>query len=965
MNKRTVTIGPVFLVHPTSMEQVLQEQRVSYPHLPDPTQIEVDINVLNDEGGVPVVVEQNKQHNKKTHRIFLYTPSYVLALCEEEAQNGYRIEHIEPANIQIYDQLAQGALSLNATRWHLCLHEREIPNNQSSYWTALEQEWQLLQEQLQQIRLQATQPAPVLPASITLPPHYERYLDIAEALITVTRQLEHTAHNVHPSQKQDETHASAQQAAIALLKEGKAANPSLLSVLVDHSYQPYELALVPPKLGTLSREATEVVQRALAVPDLLLIHDTPTAEQLPITLKLLQAYSITQQRVLVVARSQHTLQRLLAQLPDELLVIHLQPDDRSASDVSSRSLKTLAHQIQQQLLARTENALPPLTRLAVSKKTLDQWVERLQRHIATLNSAGTLQHLQALRQRLAEVEQVISAPFQPMLVEAAAELQQLEETLTSQKQKLENITERQAANEELRQKPAIGRLFTSVEHLAQSWVKRQQALVDSLQAQFDTKKQAYQQARETMQQVINGDPEYAWYLQRLQEIENQRATILAEAKKATAILQEALQELIPAQPPLEPLDEMSLQYYLNWFTITKTLFEQQHALLQEWRSQLSQHEELLSANLLRYADVVCGTCADIAACRELDQVEFDLVIVEDAAQIVLPDLLIPLVKARRAILFGDPQRLPPFPERAAHFWRETLASEEQRNDGRAGQISTQLTHSVFEQLWSSPVDARHALHLKTLQQIPPIIADFVSNHFYDEDLTISAAKESTQNPMQKRALSVHPLVLVDTSSMPAEQQHSSLPGKPKEKAQAAGIVGAGVNPAPTIPADAEEWGKSGYVNHGEAKLLADLVTAYQHAEHDWLLLVPYSAQAAFLHNLLQERLTIDEHELKERIGTVEALQDRTADVVFYGFTRSVSDGDPGILHDLRLLNVALTRAHQQVILVGDLSTLKHVNDAPFRTLLDELSKYVEQYGELLAYDECQSRVQTGILAVKR
>src|SRR5579884_1898013 len=244
MNKRTVTIGPVFLVHPTSMEQVLQEQRVSYPHLPDPTQIEVDINVLNDEGGVPVVVEQNKQHNKKTHRIFLYTPSYVLALCEEEAQNGYRIEHIEPANIQIYDQLAQGALSLNATRWHLCLHEREIPNNQSSYWTALEQEWQLLQEQLQQIRLQATQPAPVLPASITLPPHYERYLDIAEALITVTRQLEHTAHNVHPSQKQDETHASAQQAAIALLKEGKAANPSLLSVLVDHSYQPYELALV-------------------------------------------------------------------------------------------------------------------------------------------------------------------------------------------------------------------------------------------------------------------------------------------------------------------------------------------------------------------------------------------------------------------------------------------------------------------------------------------------------------------------------------------------------------------------------------------------------------------------------------------------------------------------------------------------------------------------------------------------
>ncbi len=541
MNKRMVTIGPIFLVHPASIEQAMQEKRLSYPHLPDPTQIEVDINVLNEEGGVPVVVEQNKQ---AAHRLFLYTPSYVLALCEEEAQNGYRIEHIEPANVQIYDQLAQGALSLNATRWHLCLHEREIPNNQSSHWEVLEKEWQLLQEQLQQIRLMATQSAPVLPTSIALPPHHEHYLDIAESLIEVTQRLENNTH------KLDMTQASAQRAAIARLKEGKAANPYLLSALVDHSYQPYELALVPPRMGTLSREAAEVVQRGLVVPDLLLIHDTPTAEQRQATLKLLQVYSITQQRVLVVARSQHTLQRLLAQLPEALLVIHLQPDDRSASDTRSRSLKKQARQIQQHLLAKTEKALPPLTHLAVSKKTIDQWIERLQRHIATLNSAGTLQQISALRQRVMEVEQVISAPFQPILVEAATALQQLEETLTTQKQKLENVTERQAANEELRQKPAIGRLFTSVEHLAQSWMKRQQAVIDSLQAEFDTKKQAYQQAQDTMQQVINGDPEYAWCQQRLQEIEGQRAITLGEAKKAAVILQEALQELIPMQPPL-------------------------------------------------------------------------------------------------------------------------------------------------------------------------------------------------------------------------------------------------------------------------------------------------------------------------------------------------------------------------------------------------------------------------------
>jgi hypothetical protein len=937
MNKRTVTIGPVFLVQPASMGQVLQEKQKEYPHLPDTTQIEVDINILNDEGGVPVVVEQNKQ---ATHTLFLYTPAYVLALSETATQSGYRIEHIEPVNVQIYDQLARGALSLCATRWHLCTQEKEIPNSQSSHWGLLEKEWRHLQEQIRQIRELEAHQSSLPVAHATLPSHHERYLDLAESLIEIAHQLEQTV------PKQDKAHISAQHTAIARLKDGKAANPHLLSVLVDRNYQSYEMALVPAKMGTLSREQAEVVQKGLAVPDLLMIHDTPTAEQIQTTVKLAQVHSIARQRVLVATSSQRTLQHLLAQLPEDLLVLHLQPDDRSTSDARSRSVKTRARQIQQKLLERTEKALPPLTRLAVSKKTIDQWIERLQRHIAKLSSEGTLQQLLALRQRLAEIEQFISAPFQPMLADAAMGLQQLEENLTSQKQKLESVTGRQTANEELRQKPAIGRLFNSVEHLAQNWLKRQQVLMDSLQAEYETKKQAYQQAQATMQQVIHEDPEYAWCEQRIQEIEDEHAIALAEAKKAALILQEALQELMPRQPALEPLDELTLQHYLNWFTITKTLFEQRHALLQEWRTQLSKHVELLYPNLLRYADLVCGTTAEIAVSRELEQIEFDLVIVEDAARMTLPELLIPLVRARRAVLIGDMQQLPPFDERAAHFWRKALASEGQYDEEQARQITTQLTHSVFEQLWSSLVDSKHTIRLKTQQQIPHVIAEFVSRHFYEEALMTS--EENGKETTLEKTLSVHPLVLVDTTAMPAEQRKESLPGKAKGKAEAA---------------DPERWRQPGYVNHGEAKLLADLVAAYQREGYQWMVLVPYAAQATFIYSLLQKRLTIDENALKERIGTVEALRDRTADVVLYSFTRSNSDGEVGYLREARLLNVALTRARKQAILVGDLSTLKHANDESVRKLIDALSKYVEQYGELLTYDECQARVQTGSLAV--
>jgi hypothetical protein len=953
MNKRTITIGPVFLVQPVSMGQKLQEKQKDYPHLPDLTQIEVDINILNDEGGVPVVVEQYKQ---ATHTLYLYTPSYALELCETEAQNGYRIERIEPTSVQMYDRLAQGALSVCATRWHLSTQEKDIPNSQSSHWELLKKEWQQLQQQIRrmeayQARGEGNQDSP-LPDRPALPPHHERFLELAVSLIEVTHQLDKAA---TAKQRQDRAAITAQQAAVARLKEGKSANPHLLPVLVDRNYQPYELALVPSKMGTLTREEAEVVQKGLAVPDVLLVHDTPTAEQVHAAVKLVQVYATTKQRVLVAARSPRTLQRLLAQLPEELLIVDLQPDGRSTGATRTRSLQVQARKIQQQLLARTEKDLPLLTRLAVSKKTIDQWVERLQRHIGSLSDGSMLQQLPALRQRLVEIEQVISAPFLPMLAEAALVIQQLEENLAAQKNKLENINERQAANEEMRQKPAIGRLFTSVEHLAQNWIKRQQALVDSMQEELDTRKQGYQQGQETMQQVIREDPEYAWCLQRIQEIEEQRTMALAEAKKAALILQETLQELMPTQPLLEPLNELTLQHYLNWFMLTKTLFEQRHALLQEWRTQLSQRVEQLYPNLLRYADVVCGTPADIAACPALEQVEFDLVIVEDAAQMALPELLVPLVKARRAVLMGDPQRLPPFPEQAATFWQATPAASKKRqlDEVLSRQVTTQLTYSTFELLWTSLVDSRHTIQLKTPHQIPRIIADFVSGHFYDEMLMkiVDEGDKEEKAVALEKTLSAHPLVLVDTSAMPDEQRRESLPSKTKGK----------IEPEP------EDWGQPGYINRGEAKLLADLAVAYQREGYNWMILTPYSAQAAYitsyLYNVLQKRLTIDENELKERIGTVEALQDHTADVVFYSFTRSNSAGKVGYLRELRLLNVALTRAQKQAILVGDLATLKRADHEPLRKLIDALSKYVEQYGELLAYDKCQSRVQSGSLAV--
>jgi hypothetical protein len=733
LNKRAVTIGPVFLVISAGIVQALQVSQKDYPHLPDSTQLEVDMNLLNDQSGVPAVVADNEQN---THKLFLYTPSYSLELDEiEETRNGYRIKQIEPVNVQMYDRLAQGSLSLSATRWHLCTQEKEIPASQSSHWLVIEKEWQLLQEQLRELAQRGI--APILTHPL-LPPQHERYLDLAASLIELTHSLKNET---------DDALLSAQQAAVALLKEGKAVNPYLLTALVDHSYQPYKEATIPLVTEKLNSEQEEVIQKGLSVPDLLLVHMAPEAEHIEAIAGLIHACSAKKQHVLLATATTQRLEGVLGQLPDELLSLRLdqQADELSSSNTGTRQVKEWARQMRRQILEKTEAVLPPLSRLVVSKKTIDQWIERLQRHIATLSDEATKQQVLLLRQRMSTIEQFISTPFQSTLVELAATIQQLEENLTQQKNKLETFNERQ--------KPALGRLFHGVEQLAQGWLKRQQGAVDSLQAEYNAKKHAYQQAQEAVLQVVRDDLEYVWCEQRIQEIEAEHATALAEATKAATILQDTVRELVPAQPPLEPISALALQHYLSWYTVTRALLEQRHDLLQEWRSQLSKYAEIVYPELLRYADVVGGTYSDVVAAKELTRVEYDLIIVEDAGGMVLPDLLPLLVKARRAVLVGDPEQVTQFDQEAVQAVLQTRSDAEEMQE-----LAAQLTHSVFAQLWSSPIDTAH-----TVRPAAPA----------QEEAEAVEEVEESSTPEEKR---------INTSPLTAEEgKEEPHPGQPDEQ----------------------------------------------------------------------------------------------------------------------------------------------------------------------------------------
>ena len=128
------------------------------------------------------------------------------------------------------------------------------------------------------------------------------------------------------------------------------------------------------------------------------------------------------------------------------------------------------------------------------------------------------------------------------------------------------------------------------------------------------------------------------------------------------------------------------------------------------------------------------------------------------------------------------------------------------------------------------------------------------------------------------------------------------------------------------------------------------------------MIVPYRAQSRTSHRTAHQGAR-RQRRTAERIGTVDAFQGGEKDLIVYGFTRSNTRGDIGFLRELRRLNVAITRARRQLILVGDSATLRQAGDKPFAELLESMTSYLRSHGDIRPSREVAA--QLAVLARSR
>lgn len=314
--------------------------------------------------------------------------------------------------------------------------------------------------------------------------------------------------------------------------------------------------------------------------------------------------------------------------------------------------------------------------------------------------------------------------------------------------------------------------------------------------------------------------------------------------------------------------------------------------------------------------MVAATCIGTASRPELADVDFDLAIVDEAGQIGVPDVLVPLVRAERGVLVGDHNQLPPFLDSDVESWGKSVGDP---------LIRDLLKKSALEQLVGAFPDG-HRVMLTRQRRMPAAIADFISAQFYEKRLRTAVEREH-RDPIFRA-----PIAFADTARLP-EARRTELDGRARE-----------------------EWGQPGYTNPAEADLLARLAAFYHRRGVEWAVIVPYKAQLGEV----KKRLTaaIGNAELVGlNVGTVDAFQGGERDVILYGFTRSNRERNVGFLRELRRANVAFTRAKRQLVMVGDLDTLTHARHAGFRELARALRDHLADHGDLRPYAEIMARLE--------
>ena len=300
--------------------------------------------------------------------------------------------------------------------------------------------------------------------------------------------------------------------------------------------------------------------------------------------------------------------------------------------------------------------------------------------------------------------------------------------------------------------------------------------------------------------------------------------------------------------------------------------------------------EVKSANIsdevVATADFVfCTACSSGNRILRNNFSEMDVLIIDEAAQLFEPELLVPLqLCPRNLVMIGDPRQLP-----ATIFSKKVLAS-----GWGMSAMQRLMDHCSY------PFDL-----LQMQYRMHPSISHFSNQHFYGGQIVDSSFVQQRRSLFWKEDL--------DISSC-----KSILPDW-----VTGGFAFIDVDGTENT---VSKMGNS-MQNLAEAEFIARVVVyvskccgIVENTNNSSITVITfYAAQVA----CIQKQLKKARASASVKVLTVDSFQGSEADVVIVSFVRSNGASRVGFVRDYQRLNVALTRAKHLLLAVGSRKTLEN------------------------------------------
>jgi len=302
--------------------------------------------------------------------------------------------------------------------------------------------------------------------------------------------------------------------------------------------------------------------------------------------------------------------------------------------------------------------------------------------------------------------------------------------------------------------------------------------------------------------------------------------------------------------------------------------EQRQALFNEVRQLLKEadrQEDYILGALLGKAQVITATLVG-ANYGVLSSLDFHTVFIDEAAQALEPAFWIPILKAKKLILAGDPYQLAP-----------TIKSLEAARKG--------LSKTLMEK--NLTLNPATVILLEEQYRMNEAIMTYPSAVFYQARLRANkAVKEHVLFPGDA------PFLFIDTAGCSFTERSE-------------GTSTVNEDEALFLLSRLDEFlNELGQVLEGSEAVFPSIA-----------VISPYKEQINFILENLPDFMTLVKHRERIAVNTIDSFQGQERDIVYISLVRSNDKQELGFLSDIRRTNVAMTRARKKLVMIGDSSTL--------------------------------------------